>query len=316
MISASRLPLAFLVLSASITNCTKYRVVESDGGDTAAGTGGGSAAGGTMGTDGRADHDPLGSGGLADAGNDGGTGGLNGSGGGPDAGRADTGGTGVADASSNDAPIDAGSLTPTGGICQRNDECATANCSNSICCGVGRTGCGAVCVDLTTDSAHCGTCGMACPAGTQTCAGSHCLLVDGQLCTTGAACSSTVCSPFFVDADRDTYGTSATVSLCGVSPPAGYAIRSGDCCDSVGAINPGADFQNSIGSCNGISTWDYNCSGQIEKNVQTGVCGPLPACVPMPAELPDSSCGQLSGVQSCASNCQLIGNGPVMVGCR
>ena len=62
------------------------------------------------------------------------------------------------------------------------------------------------------------------------------------------------------------------VRFCGTTPPVGYAAQSGDCCDSASnlavakLIHPGADFQTTSagGVCN--ITWDYDCSGAIEKN--------------------------------------------------
>ena len=168
----------------------------------------------------------------------GGIGGLHGTGGAASLGGA-PGGTAGSDGGAVDAAIDAGATadvgsgTGEGGICQRSDQCVSGNCSNSTCCAMGWTGCGGgMCSDLTHDSAHCGTCSITCPAGTQACTGGHCLLIDGQPCTIGAACTSAVCSPFYVDADKDTYGTNVTIGLCGVSPPPGYATRPGDCCDS------------------------------------------------------------------------------------
>jgi hypothetical protein len=165
------------------------------------------------------------------------------------------------------------------------------------------TSCPSGCVDTSTNPENCGSCGTICLNGTQTCSAGHCRLVDGQGCTTNTACASGVCSPFYVDADGDTYGSNATAGLCGISPPAGYATRSGDCCDSNGAINPSADFQTGIGNCSGAATWDYNCSGNIEQDVIQWTClTNFPTCGETSSKFPDSQCGMQVGGCSCGVN--------------
>jgi hypothetical protein len=61
----------------------------------------------------------------------------------------------------------------------------------------------------------------------------------------------------YVDADRDTYGTNATASVCSGTP--GYATRNGDCNDGHPGINPMV-----LEVC-GNGT-DDNCNGQIDEN--------------------------------------------------
>jgi hypothetical protein len=302
--------LAIGVAGALSASCTDFRVASNpDGGtladaalDRAPTEGGASGIGGAGGVGGAGQGGSLGSGGARDGGAETT---------GPNDGPPDGDGS---------AAGDGGTSVANGGTCQRSDQCASANCSNTTCCPVGRSGCAGACVDLATDDGHCGSCTISCPATTQSCTDGHCRLVDGQPCATGAACGTGVCSPFYLDGDKDSYGTSATASLCGLVPPSGYATRNGDCCDSNGAINPGADFQNSIGSCGGVATWDYNCSTMIEKNARNTPCGPAPTCATGSAELPDTACGQTTGISICAgatspTTCMNVGVG-VPVGCR
>ncbi len=49
----------------------------------------------------------------------------------------------------------------------------TVTCAAAICAGTASTLCGLSCVDTTTDEAHCGGCGISCPAG-HTCSGGAC----------------------------------------------------------------------------------------------------------------------------------------------
>jgi hypothetical protein len=189
-----------------------------------------------------------------------------------------------------------------GGACQLASQCTSGNCSAGTCCAQGQTACGGACVDLTSSDAHCGSCNTTCAAGTQACAAGHCLLVDAQGCTVSAACASGVCSQFFVDSDKDTYGGTATVGLCGITPPAGYATRGNDCCDSNAAINPGAGFQTTIGSCNGVPTWDFDCSnGTVEADqVCTTAANTPTTCGTGPCVFPQSACGTMNwGTSGC-----------------
>lgn len=78
-----------------------------------------------------------------------------------------------------------------------------------------------------------------------------------------------ICVPtvFYQDVDGDGYGTaSATVSVCSLTPPAGYAAAAGDCNDGHAAIHPAA-----YDACNGI---DDNCNGLTDENAITATTSP------------------------------------------
>jgi hypothetical protein len=104
-------------------------------------------------------------------------------------------------------------------------------------------------------------------------------LADGAACTSAAQCVSNACTAFYVDADGDQYGAGAATMFCGTTAPTGYAAKGGDCCDSNPAINPGAGFQTTIGTCNGNTTWDYNCDGTVETQ-KTGTVAVPNGCAP------------------------------------
>jgi hypothetical protein len=149
-------------------------------------------------------------------------------------------------------------------------------------------------------------CAPACDA-THVCTGGRCLLADAQPCVTGSQCASGACNPFYADVDNDGYGTGQAVGFCTLTtPPVGYAAQNGDCCDNAPniatakLIHPGADFQTTSagGVCN--ITWDYDCSGAVEKQVNTcSGCTPAPDCQCVVAEFPDSYCGNVEGRSLC-----------------
>ena len=151
------------------------------------------------------------------------------------------------------------------------------------------------------------TCSPACSSSTQTCVGTSCLLNDGQSCSVASQCVSNKCTPFYVDQDGDGYGTGQATGFCGTSAPVGYAAQNGDCCDTATniavakLIHPGAGFQTTSagGVCN--ITWDYNCSGAVEKTAST--CRRVAAFLGLLlrfAEFPESSCGENVASRSCA----------------
>ena len=142
-----------------------------------------------------------------------------------------------------------------------------------------------------------GSCGISC-GPTQTCVDGRCLLNDAQPCLSGAQCASGRCNPFYVDQDSDGYGTGTATGFCTITvAPVGYASVSGDCCDTATnlavakLIHPGADYQTTTagGVCN--ITWDFDCSGAVEKNVDSNTCSAFPQCAVIAGQYPDSQCG-------------------------
>jgi hypothetical protein len=185
-----------------------------------------------------------------------------------------------------------------GGSCADSDQCASGNCTNTLCCAAGQTGCGTTCVSLSSSNANCGTCARSC-AGGSTCSGGSCYLVDGQSCTTGTQCLTGVCSTFYVDGDGDGYGTTAAVQQCGTTVPTGYANKSGDCCDSDANAHPGQTaYFTTADAC---GSFDYNCDGQETKQLNgpaPGTCGGPPTCA------------VVSGVCTYVSGCTCGGSNP------
>jgi hypothetical protein len=130
-----------------------------------------------------------------------------------------------------------------------------------------------------------------------------------------------------VDVDGDGYGTGQPSGFCGTTPPIGYAAMNGDCCDNATnvavakLIHPGADFQTtSAGGICGV-TWDYDCSGTVEKNRMN--CGSCTAdCECAYSEYPDSACGTSQGGASCSlagaptPTCHNFVGGVGTIGCR
>jgi hypothetical protein len=157
------------------------------------------------------------------------------------------------------------------------------------------------------------TCSPACNSTTQTCVGTKCLANDGQSCGLASQCASGACTPFYADADGDGYGAGSAAGFCGTTAPVGYATMTGDCCDDAThlavakLIHPGADYQTTSagGVCN--ITWDYNCSGAVEKAFAnlSGGCGSGAACVPAYTPYPDADCG----LQESSAGCSLGGPG-------
>ena len=173
-----------------------------------------------------------------------------------------------------------------------------------------------------------GACDPACDA-THVCSGGHCLLVDAEPCTTGSQCASGACNPFYKDIDGDGYGIGAAVGFCTLTtPPIGYAAQNGDCCDDATnialakSIHPGADFQTTSagGICGGI-TWDYDCSGKIEKDrMDCPSCNENP-CGCAYVDFPDADCGTNQAGVTCASGapisaCRMFAGGAGPVLCR
>ena len=195
--------------------------------------------------------------------------------------------------------------------CSDASQCAAgAICSSPSClrCSTGQTVCSNQCVDLQTDSAHCGSCTGVC-SPTQRCKGGICLLADGQSCSTDAQCAAAKCAFFYVDNDNDGYPNSQTRSgWCGVTAsllPGFIPPRSDnkwDCCDSAALVHPDQAqyFTVSAGAC-GIDL-DYDCSGLVEKELMPGsepcafdanqICGS--ATGPAPED-----CGKMHFVQNC-----------------
>jgi hypothetical protein len=96
---------------------------------------------------------------------------------------------------------------------------------------------------------------------------------------------------YYVDSDRDSYGTSSSIIAC--VPPAGYATKSGDCNDADIKVNPGARE-----TCDGR---DEDCNGAIDDGLAASwyadkdgdkygdPATPSLNCLPLPGYVRDST---------------------------
>ncbi len=189
-----------------------------------------------------------------------------------------------------------------GGLC--SPPCGTGKaCTDGLCCNIDQANCDGTCSDVASDDRNCGICGRHCGSN-ERCQNAGCRLVDGQPCAVGSDCVSGICTMFFRDADGDTWGTTQTSGRCTITEaPAGYATRSGDCCDVApdeptrvisAKIHPGAGFQvDSAGGVCGI-TWDYDCSGHVESDSQkvVGCVSSAPPCLDRMGDVDPSLCGK------------------------
>jgi hypothetical protein len=110
---------------------------------------------------------------------------------------------------------------------------------------------------------------------------------------------------FYRDLDGDGYGSSASGTTTGCSPPAGYVNNNTDCDDTNAQVHPGAPEL-----CNGK---DDNCVGGADEGLGTITCGTglcmttVPACVGGVAKTcvpscPDSGADGASGDASSGSD--------------
>lgn len=178
----------------------------------------------------------------------------------------------------------------------------------SGCTGMTADRCGALCVDLLTDTRHCGACGQACPNttnGSAVCAAGSCRVE----CASGFHLCGTACVP---DASIEACGSACT--RCAAPPPNGTATcatgvcgftcnagfhRCGDACvsntslSSCGsACSPCAAVTNGTATCDGTScgvscnTGFHRCGTSCLSDTSTDSCGSscTPCAVPFNAD--------------------------------
>jgi hypothetical protein len=102
--------------------------------------------------------------------------------------------------------------------------CSGGTCNAGVCtpptCGTGMTACSGVCVDLTSNSKNCGSCGNACPVGD--------------------TCNSGTCGPATCNADSDCpLGDfcNGTTHACAAKMPNGGSCTASDQCISGLCVN-------------------------------------------------------------------------------
>ena len=129
--------------------------------------------------------------------------------------------------------------------------------------------CGGVCVQLTTDGANCGACGVACATG-EVCAAGHC----------AASCAApfTACGSGVEARCADLRNDPASCGSCGHACAAGQLCAAGDCVGTCaaplavctdGASSSCADLRNDpehCGTCNIACGAGQSCTA--------GICGP------------------------------------------
>ncbi|HEY6475949.1 MAG TPA: hypothetical protein VI456_05160, partial [Polyangia bacterium] len=127
------------------------------------------------------------------------------------------------------------------------NACATGStCLSGLCCATGFVNCGGTCVNLTANP-NCGACGTTCGA-TQTCTNKTCLLSNGQTCSTGMQCATGSC------VDNVCCG-SASCGTCMACSNARTGQASGACAPIV---TGGADTRCVKGTTCGL---DGTCNG-------------------------------------------------------
>jgi len=126
------------------------------------------------------------------------------------------------------------------------------------------------------------------------------LKANGEICSTGSECESTYC---YVDTDDDRYAPSSGTKMCRASSQ----LSGVDCCDTEANTYPGQTAYYT--SQNACSSWDWNCSGSIEKSGCTsiGVCSYYGTC--------DIYCG-VNGATVNRSNCAEVACGATTYYCK
>jgi hypothetical protein len=151
-------------------------------------------------------------------------------------------------------------LANDAGLCPTQSQSLWINCEAPIC-GAGQTGCGATCVDTTSDPNNCGGCGAVCQAGSS--------------CVQGA-CTS-VCNPglTFCGACINLASNASNCGACGNVCPSGQTCSGGTCV--VPTCPPGQSMCNE--TCTPTDGDPNNCGGcgvvcPILDTCQQGVCQP------------------------------------------
>ena len=189
-------------------------------------------------------------------------------------------------------------------------------------CPVGRSDCGGTCVDLLTDSQHCGTgpCGVACTGG-MTCQNGVCLcppgLVDcsgtcvnlaadvancgacGHACTGGKTCQNGVClcPPGLVDCSGTCVNLAGDVANCG---SCGRACSGGRICQNGTCVCPSGHV-DCAGTCRNVREDPANCGSCGT------VCAPDRVCF-------NGSCQCRSPAIDCQGTCRDRLNDPANCG--
>jgi hypothetical protein len=176
----------------------------------------------------------------------------------------------------------------SGSDCAADSDCGSGHCADGVCCdsacdrecySCNEPGSAGTCIpvidDQTASASSSCTDGKFCTFDAS--GSAACRLTDGRACISNEDCARGLCRTFFRDADGDGYGvTASSLSLCepaDAPPPVGYAVRTGDCCDSDGRAHPGVTGYFS--TVDGCGSFDWNCDGVLERQTTTLCAGSL-----------------------------------------
>lgn len=217
-----------------------------------------------------------------------------------------------------------------GVICAIDEECTGGTCraiqadaddeDEAEACDPGQTRCGAICTDLQTDEANCGTCGTTCAAGEE-CVGGTCASTKTTRCPEGLLLCGNECLEALPN-----FGSEGISCPGGGAPPAecptgrelcnGACFPEGICQPTDCATGWGycygvcRDFQNDPGACGKCGT---SCPGGICLNGTCLICpeGHMPcggACVNVQGDLEHCGfCNNRCGTQCIDGQCTAVG---------
>ncbi len=170
-------------------------------------------------------------------------------------------------------PYDDDNCGGCGVACPADERCIANRCA----CGIGLARCGTACVDLSTDSSHCGACGDACalPGATSSCHAGSCAI---DTCDPGQA----NCNGLAADGCETDLGSDP--DHCG---------RCDNRCDAVGGATDCVGGSCRLTGCDGGRA---DCDGIASNGCETSLldCGPGEDCT--------TSCGS-TGTRDCENLC-------------
>lgn len=210
-----------------------------------------------------------------------------------------------------------------GSVCSPDGYCCDSPCLGS-CQACDQAGLEGRCTPVLSGPPH----GSRSCAANQTCGAGECLLRDGEVCASGAACAAHVCTTFSRDADGDSYGDPlVTTGRCATpAPPSGFVTDRMDCCDDGGnlvmaaRVHPGAAFQTTPADVCGI-VWDFNCRSGLDTSASCTTANAT-ACTTNSCVFVESQCGTTNWA---ATGCSRApdgscgwggGNQGALLGCR
>jgi hypothetical protein len=159
-------------------------------------------------------------------------------------------------------------------------------------CPAGTTYCSGVCVDISSDHANCGGCGIECESA-QVCSNGRCVLE----CPAG----ETDCSGQCTDLDSDYLNCGSCGHACGTD----QVCRAGAC-----ATECGPDLTDCDGSCVDLTTNRNHCGACSSPCDVTEQCQDSRCCLPCYFECcsHDQTCIGMGGLGGCCDNDKVCGS--------